>query len=103
MSYNDFTNNVKLVVGGEFDNLRNHTVAIGLTEGRIVKAVDDHRCLSRQREAVGLNLRKSRGDGGGVEHPAALGDGVRDNSDVGGRVGQPVRVAAANEEGGDLS
>jgi hypothetical protein len=102
VSDDDFTNYVEFVVG-EFDDLGNNTIAVRLAERRIVQTVNDHWCLSRQGEAVGLNLRKGSGDGGGVEDPAALSDRVRDESDVGGCVGQPVRVAAANEEGGDLS
>ncbi len=102
ISDDDFTNYVELVIG-EFDDLGDNTIAVRLAERPIVQTVDDHWCLSRQGEAVGLNLRKGSGDGGGVEDPATLGDRVPDDSDVGGRVGQPVHVAAANEEGGDLS
>ncbi len=93
------THYVELVVD-KFDNLSNNSVTVCLTEGRIVQTVDNHWCLSRQSEAVGLNLRKGSGDRSCVENPATLGDRVRDDSDVGGRVGQPVRVAAADVQGG---
>ncbi len=75
MCDDELTNNVKLVVGDELDDLRNHAVAVSLAEGRVVEAVDDNWRLSRQCEAVGLNLGKSSGDGVGVEDPAALCDG----------------------------
>ncbi len=35
MSNDDFAYNVELVVGGEFDNLCNHTIAVRLAEGRV--------------------------------------------------------------------
>ncbi len=48
---------VELVVR-EFGNLSNNSITICLTERRIVQAVNNHECLRRQCEAVGLDLRE---------------------------------------------
>jgi len=84
----------------QLDNLGDDAIAVCLAKGRIVEAVEDNWSLSRQCEAIGLNLRQDSGDGGGVKNPPALRDGVGDDPHVGRRVGQPVGVAAADEEGG---
>ncbi len=93
---------MELVIS-QLNNLRDDAVTVRLAKGRIVEAVENNWSLSGQSEAVGLNLKQNSGDGGGVEDPPALGDGVGDDPHVGCRFGQPVGVAAADEEGGESS
>ncbi len=67
-----------------------------MTEERVIQTVDNHRGLWREGQTVRLDLGKDRGHRGGVQNPAPFRDCV--DADVGRRVGQPVRVAAADEE-----
>jgi len=83
----------------QLDNLGDDAITVCLAKGRIVEAVEHNRSLRRQCKAVGLNLGQDGGDGGGVEDPPTLRNGVGDDPHVGRRVGQPVGVAPADEKG----
>jgi hypothetical protein len=41
--------------------IRDHTVTVSLTEGRVIQTVDNHRGLRREGQTVRLNLGKDRG------------------------------------------
>ncbi len=98
VGHDQLPHDMKLAIR-QLNNLGDDAVAVCLAKGRIVEAVENNWSLSGQGEAVGLNLRQDSGDGGGVEYPPALRDGVGDDPHVGRRVGQPGGVAAADEEG----
>ncbi len=74
---------------------RDLSVRIGTAKTHIIKTVDHNRCISWKAGAVVVHLREDAGDrvGGedppaGGEDPPAGGDGLRDDAECGGGVGE---------------
>ncbi len=82
-----------------FADGRKLAVRIGTAEAGIVQAIDHYRCLRPENGSVSAHLWYDGGDNVGIEDPPAGCDGLRDDTQGGGGVGEPVSVAGAEKQG----